>query len=336
MKIDAHQAFETQFGKITEAAFLPSSPFRNAHLQTLYPKLFLNQIEIDYVRERIKTPDDDFVELSWHHVSLPKGMVIIFHGLEGSDQSHYVKHLVKACAANNLSTVVMHFRGCGSEVNLQPISYHSGATFDPLFIIPMLKKQYPHLPLFATGFSLGGNMLIKLLAEHEDLPIEAAVCVSAPLNLEASSKSINMGFSKVYQWHLMKSMKRNMITKMSKIDMSSHLSITSEDIKALSTFRQFDDHITSKLHGFLDAQDYYKKCSALPLLQSIKFPTLVLHAKDDPFMNADVIPETNKISDHVAYELSQFGGHVGFTQDSLRGHSLWLPHRIISFVEEFL
>lgn len=331
--------FPTQFGRISTSSFEPEDWLKNAHLQTIFPKFVLSAPNIQFINERIVTPDKDFIDLSWatpKKTIKTKATVILFHGLEGSSQSHYIKHLVALLLEQEFACVVMHFRGCSGEANLTPIAYHSGATFDPEFIIPIIKARYSKVPLFAVGFSLGGNMLMKLMAHLNYLPIDASVCVSAPLDLAASSSAIQQGFSRVYQWHLMKSMKANLLNKMKLVDMSSHLGVSAAEIAAMKTFRQFDDHITSRLHGFDNAQDYYRKCSALSDLPMIKKPTLILHAEDDPFMNKSVIPNETMINDNVAYEVSKHGGHVGFLRSISGVDKLWLPKRINDFLSEIL
>lgn len=331
--------FDTKFGQINTSTFTPSLGLSNAHLQTILPKYFLPSPSFEYVNERVVTPDKDFIDLAW---AMPvnkqeiRAVAVLFHGLEGSSESHYIKHLVESLLYANIGSVVMHFRGCSTEPNLTPKAYHSGATYDPEFIVPLVKNRYPHLPLFGVGFSLGGNMLMKLMANCHDLPIEASVCISAPLNLAASSASINHGFSNVYQRHLMKSMKRNLLAKMKVVDMSKSLKVSVAQISKMQTFLEFDDHITAVLHGFKDAQDYYQKCSALPDLPSIQKPTLIIHAQDDPFMDKRVIPTPSLINKNVAYELSLHGGHVGFLHALYGNQQLWLPSRITHFINEHL
>lgn len=331
--------FETRYGQIAPAKFTPSDWLKNPHLQTILPKFVIAEPNISFIHERIATPDADFIDLAW---SIPdqkvalKGIVILFHGLEGSSRSHYIKHLVSTLNAAGFGSVVMHFRGCAGEPNLTPRAYHSGATFDPEFIVPIVKARYQKLPLFAVGFSLGGNMLMKLMARHAYLPIAASVCVSAPLDLAASSCAMQVGFSKVYQWHLMKSMKANLLRKMQTLDISSYVKVNQADILHMKTFVEFDDHVTSVLHGYKDADDYYRQCSALKDLSRIQKPTLIIHAEDDPFMDKQVIPTPDLINQHVAYELSSYGGHVGFLQSIYGDRKLWLPDRITHFLSEFV
>ena len=330
---------KTTFGRLVEASFKPAPWLKNAHLQTILPKFVLSTPRIQFVNERVTTPDQDFIDLAWAmpgEASTLKATVVLFHGLEGSAESHYITHLVSALLTHNIGCVVMHFRGCSGEPNLRPIAYHSGATFDAEFIIPFVKSRYAHLPLFAVGFSLGANMLMKLMAKRDDLPIQASVCVSAPLDLAASSNTMQRGFARLYQYHLLKSMKRNLLHKMQLVDMSQCLAVSAQEIAAMRTFYEFDDRITAILHGFNDANDYYKQCSALPDLPLIKKPTLILHAQDDPFMDATVIPHPSLINRHVAYELSQYGGHVGFINGMSGSNKFWLATRIPQFLREYL
>lgn len=334
-----NSVFKTQFGKISKAEFTPKSWLQNAHLQTIIPKYFLASPFINYVQERVTTPDNDFVDLAWAMPSSSiglRGIVVLFHGLEGSCESHYIKHLVSDLLLANFACVVMHFRGCSGEPNLQVKSYHSGATFDPEFVVPLIKERYSSLPLFAVGFSLGGNMLMKLMANNTNSPIDGSVSVSAPLNLSASSESIDQGFSSIYQYHLMKSMKNNLLAKMKTVNLIDHIKVSTNQISKMKTFYEFDEHVTATLHGFTSAVDYYQKCSALDDLSSINKPTLILHAQDDPFMDNRVIPTKAQINRHIAYELSQYGGHVGFIKSFSGGQGLWLPSRITSFLKELL
>lgn len=328
--------YRCKFGEISPAQFEPAVVIRNAHLQTILPKFLIKAPKCDMKRERIKTPDNDFVDLDWSVPNQSKALIILFHGLEGSSQSHYIQHMVAHLSGIDVACVVMHFRGCSGSPNLTTRAYHSGATFDPLHVVPLVKKRYPNLPLFAAGFSLGGNMLIKLMAEFPELPIEAAIAVSAPLNLAASSKAIDQGFSRLYQWHLMKSMKANLIHKMTLVDMTQALQVNQDTIVKMRSFREFDDNITSVLHGYTNADDYYRQCSALQNLKNVQKPTLIIHAEDDPFMDAQVIPSLDQINANVAYELSEHGGHVGFLKYLSGNDKLWLPQRISSFIREVL
>lgn len=331
--------FTTHFGKITPADFQAPLWARNAHIQTIFPKFFLRTPNVGFKRVRIDTPDGDFLDLGLllpASTRPPEKIAVLFHGLEGSEKSHYIQHLASTLYERDIATVVMHFRGCSGEINRMPRAYHSGETSDARHFLLWINKTYPQADLVAAGFSLGGNMLLKLLGETDGLGIKAAVSVSAPIQLSASSDAINKGFSRRYQSHLLKTMRQNLLEKMSAIDMRAHLQINDNEVESLNTFRLFDEHVTSKLHGFENADDYYAKSSAMPFIKNISLPTVLIHAQDDPFMDERVIPDVAQLSPSTAYELSQYGGHVGFMYGTPHAPRLWLPRRITEFFQEYL
>ncbi|MEM0910036.1 MAG: alpha/beta fold hydrolase, partial [Pseudomonadota bacterium] len=188
-------------------------------------------------------------------------------------------------------------------------------------------------PLFAVGYSLGGNALLKLCAKHQP-NLRGSVAISSPINLKASSEAINKGFSRVYQYHLLKSMKHKFISKMQRVNMKDYIRVTAKHINTFETFYDFDEHLTAPIHGFSGADDYYKRASAKPELHKITTNTLILHAADDPFMDEQVIPNKHELSPTVAYELAQKGGHVGFMQRKSGRLTTYIPERIGRFIEE--
>jgi predicted alpha/beta-fold hydrolase len=345
--------FKPAYGRISESQFNAPRWARNAHVQTIYPKFFMRKEaihrellidgEIPFKRVRLDTPDNDFLDLA---LLFPpkerqvKAIAVLFHGLEGSQNSHYIRHLAGTLLKQDIATVLMHFRGCSGEINRTARAYHSGETSDAKYCIDWIKREYlsgdTPPPFFAVGFSLGGNMLLKLLGEETHSGITAAVSVSAPIDLSASSQAINIGFAKRYQSHLLATMQNNLIQKMAKMDLRPYIQLSANDVRQLNSFRLFDEYVTSRLHGFKDANDYYAKSSAMQFLPSINTPTLILHAADDPFMDERVIPKQKQLSKHIAYELSTHGGHVGFMAGSPLQPTLWLPQRISAFFQEFL
>lgn len=326
-----------QQGKIVKSAFKPAWWARNRHVQTIWPRYLQKRRAIELTNQRIELEDQDFVDLSW----APKpancrGIAVLFHGLEGSARSHYANDMLAVLADNGWHAVMMHFRGCGDAENRLPRAYHSGDTEDAWYVVNQLKKQFPDLPIVAVGFSLGANMLLKLLGENpqQDV-ITAAVCISPPFQLGKCSDAVNQGFSKLYQHYLLTSMQKKLVNKMQKMDFSQTINVTSDEVVQLNSFRQFDDAITSKLHGFSDADDYYLKCSAIAFTRSITTPTLVLHALDDPFMSHDIVPQPSDLSPLVTIELSEQGGHVGFMQGTPWKPRVWLHQRVPEYLNQF-
>ncbi|GAB1106392.1 MAG: hydrolase [Shewanella algae] len=272
-------------------------------------------------RERLELEDGDFIDLDWLKTPIPgKPLLVILHGLEGSADSHYIRRLLRECQKQELAAVVHHHRGCSGEDNRLARSYHSGDTADISHSLQTLKQRYPHSPLLAVGYSLGGNVLAKYQGEFADKSLlSRAAVVSAPLALASCAKRLEKGFSKVYQSYLIRQLQQKMLLKLERGN--SQLPLNGEAIKRLNTFYDFDHQVTAPLHGFNGVDDYYQRASALPLLGKIAKPTLILHAADDPFMTDAVIPLLEHLPACVEYELHANGGHVGF----IEGGTPWQP-----------
>ena len=261
----------------------------------------------------------------------------MFHGLEGSIRSHYTNDMAANFVKQGYAVVLMHFRGCGGEQNTTPRAYHSGETEDAWYFLNWLEHKFPETRKVAMGFSLGANMLLKLLSEQpKQRIIKAAMAVSTPFNLALCANSITQGFSKVYQAYLLKSMVNNLLIKMRNMDYGKLLKVTESQIKQFKSFREFDEHITAPLHGFEGADDYYQKCSAQNFLKAIATPTLVVHAKDDPFMHSSIVPDAKTLSPKVCLELSEKGGHVGFMQGTPWRPEIWIQQRANHFFQPFI
>lgn len=322
---------------IIESTFTPPRGFSNCHVQTLLPRLISGRRKIQGEWQQFPTPDQDFVELFWHQPHTDTApLVVIFHGLEGSVDSPYAWQLITAAAAQGWNTLVVHFRGCGPSANKLPRAYHSGDTADALLVLQHLAAAQPQRKLATVGFSLGGNMLTKLLGETAQPPITAAVAVAAPIDLAACAGRIDQGFSKVYRNHLLGSLKQKMRTKQQLGIIPPEHQLAGVDISGMKNFYRFDDQVTAPLHGFTGVDDYYQRASARPWLGQITTPLLLLHAADDPFMTRAVIPAATELAPNTTYELSQYGGHMGFVGWRNGRFWHWLPERIVSYLQPFL
>jgi len=311
---------------------------RNRHVQTIWPRFFQKRAALQYRMQRLELPDGDFVDLAWGPTPTTcKGVVVMFHGLEGSIRSHYAHDMMARLSGGHWQVVLMHFRGCSGEPNRLARAYHSGETEDARYFLQWLEQKYPNVPKAAVGFSLGGNMLLKLLGESGDVPpLSAAVAVSAPMRLDLCSQSIGKGFSRVYQDYLMHSMKRNLLKKLAYIDYPQLIGMNEKRIRALSNFWEFDQYVTAPLHGFQDARDYYTRCSSRQFLPHIQRPTLIIHSLDDPFMSPEVVPKANELSPTMSLCLSQHGGHVGFMQGPPWRPQVWLHEQVARFLAHYL
>ncbi len=325
------------------------SPFKapgwlqNPHIQTIYPSLPWSwPCRPKMRRQTLELPDGDVTAVDWlaEGDALPEiaPMLVILHGLEGSAESSYARMLMQAALAQGWRSCVLHFRDCGDYRNRLPRRYHAGETNDLRYFLEHLKSlREPSKilgPVLAVGYSLGGNVLLKYLGESQtETPLAAATSVCAPLNLHVCADALDRGFSKLYQYHLLRRMKRSIARKFDR-----HTAAFNWDLAmSARTFAEFDDSVTAPLHGFIGKQDYYDRCSARGFLHAIARPTLIINALDDPFMTPDVIPKADQLSDDITLEVSAQGGHVGF----INGGTPWkptfyLPARIIEFLGPYV
>ncbi len=319
-------------------AFRPAFGLKNPHIQTLYSTLFRKSKALDFEIERFALSDGDFVECFWYQKAMPTQkhpIVVLFHGLEGSYLSPYIQGMIETLLTHGYTPVLMHFRGCSGKENLLSRAYHSGDTSDAKAWIDALHRAYPHAPLFAIGYSIGGNMLLKLLGEWKaDSPLVAMVSISAPQQLDICANHINKGFAKIYQYHLMRHLKKSLLQKYKTHPMQSLIGINENAVKDLKTFWDFDGAYTAPIHGFSSAKEYYALSSAKQYIKYICTPTLIIHAIDDPFMSSDILPSKEELSEHVTLEVSKHGGHVGFISGSIFRPKYWLEERIITYFNQ--
>lgn len=301
------------------------------HLQTIYPAKMIRLPEVTLNRERWDSSDGDFIDVDFVEGLPDKPLIVLFHGLEGSSNSHYARALLAHIEALGWSGAVPHFRGCSGELNRAPRFYHSG---DAAEIDWVLQRMALH-PLarnasqfFVAGVSLGGNALLRWLGEysHDTHFIDAACAISAPLDLTAGGHALSSGFNRVYTQSFLQSLKPKCLAKLEQFPGLF-------DQKAMLSARnlyEFDNIVTAPLHGYKSTDDYWHRASARHVLNDIVVPTLVLNARNDPFLPAKHLPR--KASDSVMLEYPAQGGHVGFSTGGLRGKLDWLPRRIVRFL----
>ena len=314
----------------------PKGLLKNRHIQTLYAPLFRRQPTPEVTAQHFELGDGDFVECYWHErpPTTPKPIVILFHGLAGSFESPYIQGVMRTLAERGFASVLMHFRGCAGADNRLQRAYHSGDTADAKAWIDHLHYTYPLSHLYAVGYSIGGNMLLKLLGEErEQTPLRGAVSISAPLDLDISAKTITQGFAKFYQRHLLKPLKATLLRKYQQFDMGSVLQMKEEQVSQIKTIEEFDQCYTAPIHGFASASEYYRRCSAKPFLRHITIPTLIISALDDPFMTPEILPIAQETSLTITFDLSQYGGHVGFISGTLLRPHYWLEERIAEYLD---
>ncbi len=313
---------------IIPSKFRPAWWLRGPHAQTLWPSLVRRRVLPDISWERVELEDGDFIDLAW---SGPEdGRIVLFmHGLEGNLQSHYAGGMMSQLNAKGFRVCLMHFRGCSGEPNRLPISYHSGKTDDPQRILEHIQTTRRQAVYAAVGISLGGNVLLKWLGEQgTSIPLSKAVAVSVPFQLDQAACRLSLGLSRFYQHHLLTRLRDKYRLKFQRIH--SPLDV---NVDGLKTFHQFDNEITAALHGFDDVDDYYRRCSSRQYIPRIKKPTLILHARYDPFMFPESAPAEAELPDCVWLEMPESGGHVGFVAGSVPGWAhYWAEQRVAAWL----
>jgi predicted alpha/beta-fold hydrolase len=299
------------------------------HLQTIYSSLFIRVAPVDYRRERLELADGDFLDFDWADGPPVAPVVVLFHGLEGSADSHYARDLMHAARRQGWTGVVAHFRGCSGEDNRLPRAYFAGDSADIERMLRHVKSRHADAPVYAVGVSLGGNALLKWLGEAgaaAQTLVERAAAVSAPLDLTAAGNTLDRGFNRrVYTARFLATLKKKALKKARQFPGT----LDAEAIAAATTFREFDTLVTARLHGFRDADDYWLRVSSKPLLKSIRVPTLVINARNDPFLPDRALPTSVEVSPAVTLEQPASGGHVAFPSGPFPGNLDWLPRRLM-------
>ncbi len=304
---------------IIKSPFKPAWWLPGPNQQTCFPSFFRKRKIPEGYWKRLELADGDFIDLYISGKQIRKNrqvseedqpLVVLLHGLEGSINSPYSLGVMSRLIERGWGAIQMHFRGCSGTPNRNARAYHSGETEDFTYVLNWLTEQYPLRPIAAVGFSLGGSVLLNYLGKvKSETRLVAGVAVSVPLQLDIASQRINQGFSRAYQKHLLSTLRAKIAEKESLL---KQLNMTRGDVMQIADFYEFDDKITAPLHDFKDADDYYIKSSARQYLKTIARPTLIIQAKDDPFMTEQVIPTETELSKCVTLEISEQGGHVGF------------------------
>ena len=305
------------------------------HLQTIVPYFFRRVAAPSYRRQRIETDDGDFVDLDWVDGPSAAPLVIMFHGLEGSSQSHYARAMMRTVADAGWRGVVPHWRGCSGEPNRLPRAYHSGDHAEAGWLVRRLHSDALGAPMFAGGVSLGGSALLNWLGRAGDEAsryLNAAAAISTPLSLRLGGETIGRGFNKVYTWNFMRTMRLKGIEKSTRFPDA----IDRSRINQSRSLRDFDDAFTAPLHGFAGVDDYWDRGSSLSWLATIALPTLIVNARNDPFMPFDALPEKPAPSKAVTLEITEHGGHAGFLHGPWPGDPFWMPRRLMRFFEAHL
>lgn len=300
--------------------FEPHFLFQHPHFQSIGGHLLKRRKGIRLLRERIDTPDGDFIDLDyadvpgheWADLGSDTPIALLLHGLEGSSNSGYMWELYRQLAQRGVRPVGMNYRFCSGEVNRTQRLYHAGATGDVALVLRHLHAVFEGVPLVAVGVSLGANLLLKLLGEQKEATLlSRAAAISPPFELSEGLSVFDDGSGRIYAQNLLRSLKKKVRQKAKAGGLPAHIDV--ERVLNVKKVADFDDLFTAKLHGFRDKEDYYAQSSCAQFLPDIQIPTLMIRAMDDPFFSPTEIPyEVIEANPHLTLLLSEQGGHCGF------------------------
>lgn len=290
--------------------------------------------DVSYRRERIDTPDGDFLDLDWCKAPAPSTrLVLMSHGLEGDSHRTYMKGMVRAFSLQNWDVLTWNYRGCSGENNRLIKAYHSGATYDLDTVVKHALALNAYTEIVMIGFSLGGNLTLKYLGEQGALlpkVIQKSVVFSAPIDLASCADEISKPHNFVYAKRFLRTLKQKLKAKIALYSESFDADI----MQQIKTLRDFDNLYTAPIHGFENAQDYYEKCSARHFLDTITVPTLIVNAWNDSFLAPACYPKAQvEQLDKVFLEIPAKGGHCGFTP-AKKSEFYWSEQRALEFVNK--
>ena len=321
---------------ILHKPYVAPSWLPGGNAQTIYPFLLRSLVIPTYQRERLELDDGDFIDIDWLDNSTDRPLVVMFHGLEGDSSSHYARSIMGLFQELGWRGAVVHFRGCSGTPNRLPRAYHAGDSEEIdrilLKIIDKNQSLNSNTQLYVIGISLGGNALLKWLGEQGKKAchlIDGVATVSVPLDLAAAGKALDSGFNQIYTQHFLGTLKKKVLKKLDNFPGLFDAVAVAE----CTTLYQFDNLVTAPLHGFSNTDEYWTLSSSKPWLKHIQVPTLVINARNDPFMPSSFLPVQTDVSCSVLLEFPAEGGHVGFLSSPFPGNLTWLPQRIVRFFD---
>lgn len=319
---------------VTSSTFSPPWYTRSGDLQTIVPRLLRKVSALPYLRERISTPDNDFLDLDWCRTG-QKELVIISHGLEGSSQSPYVLGLGDVLIRSGYDVLAWNFRGCGGERSLDPRGYHSGKWDDLQQVVAHALALGTYRSIFLVGFSVGANITLLYLGNSGSaIPtqVSGAALFCAPVDLGACALRMGTIRNKIYMRWFLKLLRQKLVSQ----GILKPGTTEFKDFSTLKNFFDFDSKYTAPFFNYTDAEDYWRAASSKKVIGEVRVPTLLVNPTNDPMLSRECFPiEECKRSQFVFLETPQSGGHVGFFEGRMSG-DYWSEKRVLDFFRENL
>ena len=319
--------------------FIPHPALKNPHAQTIAGSMIPRRFKTIDARTESRLFDTNpgvrvLAHCSWQEERTSKPTVVIAHGMEGSTESRYMLGTAEKALGAGFNAVRVNYRTCGGTEHLTSTLYHAGLTEDLRQIVDELIRRDGLSEIYLIGFSLGGNMVLKLAGEYgSSIPsaIRGVVGVSPSIDLAACADAIEMRKNVIYKMRFVKSLRDRMRRKAKLFPGRYDASL----LRGIRTIRQFDDAYVAPHCGFRDSADYYERSSALRVIDRISVPTLIIHAKDDPIIPFAPIERFEvKANPNVSVLAPEQGGHVGFISGNAEGEKrFWSEMRAVEFVK---
>lgn len=318
---------------IQSSTYTPSFFFKAAHINTIYPALFRKITDYQFKRQRIDTPDGDFLDLDWSTKG-NKRLAIVIHGLEGSASRPYVQGMIQHFNKNNWDGMGLNLRSCSGEANKKTYSYNMGSSNDLDTTVKYIAEHFDYQEIALIGFSMGGNIILKYLGEGNTIPneLKVAVTFSVPCHIPTATIEIERWYNWLYVKRFMNGLNEKMQEKA-----KTFPNLIEANAPMPRNFTEFDARYTAPLSGFKSNNDYWAKCSSLQFLPNISIPTLLVNAKDDSFLSEQCYPfQIAKENPHLYLETPKYGGHVGFAGNNPEKGLYWSERRAFEFISQLV